>query len=80
MKSHNKAFGQAVRELRKEKNQSQEFLAFEAGLDRTYISILELGQKSPTLDTIVALCSALEVSFSELAARVDAIMRDQHRA
>lgn len=76
MKSHNKAFGQAVRELRRGKGQSQESLAFAADFDRTYISLLELGQKSPTLDTIMALCSALDVGLAQLASRVEAIMRE----
>lgn len=78
MTSHNKAFGQAIRELRRSKNQSQETLAFDAGFDRTYISLLELGHKSPTLDTIMALCSALDVSLAQLASRVEAIMRENH--
>lgn len=74
MKFHNKAFGQAVRELRKHNNKSQETLAFDAGLDRTYISLLELGQKSPTLDTIMAICNALGVGLTQVASRVEAIM------
>lgn len=78
MKSHNKAFGQAVRELRKRKNNSQETLAFDAGLDRTYISLLELGQKSPTLDTIMAICNALGVGLAQVASRVEAIMSENN--
>jgi len=78
MKSHNKAFGQAVRELRKRKNSSQETLAFDAGLDRTYISLLELGQKSPTLDTIMAICNALGVGLAQVASRVEAIMSENN--
>lgn len=78
MTSHNKAFGQAIRELRRSKNKSQETLAFDAGLDRTYISLLELGHKSPTLDTIIALCGALNVSLAQLASSVEAIMKERH--
>lgn len=76
MKSHNNAFGQAIRELRRGRNQSQESLAFDAEFDRTYISLLELGQKSPTLDTIMALCGALNVSLTQIASRIEAIMRE----
>lgn len=78
MKPHNKAFGLAIRELRKSQNQSQESLAFDAGFDRTYISLLELGQKSPTLDTIMSLCRSLDVSLTQLASRVEEIMRERH--
>lgn len=72
MKNHNKAFGKAIRSLRKERGHTQETLAFESGLDRTYVSLLELGSRSPTLDTIMTLCSALNVSFSQLAQEVEA--------
>ena len=71
MQNHNKAFGAALRELRTERNRTQEQLAFEAGVDRTYVSLLELGHCSPTLDTIMSLCKALGISFVELAFRCD---------
>lgn len=74
MKNHNKAFGKALRDFRKEKGYTQETLAFECGLDRTYISLLELGTNSPTIDTIMALCGALGVSLTQLATRVEAKM------
>lgn len=68
---HNKAFGRTLRVIRKERGYTQETLAFEAGLDRTFISLLELGERSPTLDTIMALCGALNISLSQLASAVD---------
>lgn len=71
MKTHNVAFGKALRELRKTKNLSQETLAFEAGLDRTYISLLELGQRSPTLDSMMALCRALRITLLQLVSAMD---------
>ena len=67
MKNHNKAFGIALRELRKQKKLSQEVLALQCSLDRTYISLLELGTNSPTLDTIVILCDGLGITLVELA-------------
>jgi len=74
MRKHNKAFGKALRAFRKEQGYTQETLAFECGLDRTYISLLELGTNSPTLDTIMALCGALDVSLTQIATRVEAKM------
>lgn len=74
MKNHNKAFGKALRAVRKDRGHTQETLAFESGLDRTYVSLLELGSRSPTLDTIMALCGALNVSLSQLAMKVEAEM------
>lgn len=60
---HNIEFGKTLRALRQERQLSQEALAFDCGLDRTYISLLELGAKSPTLNTIVALCLALRITL-----------------
>jgi transcriptional regulator with XRE-family HTH domain len=60
-----------MRQLRKARNLSQAALALEAGLDRTYISLLELGQRSPTLDTIMLLAPVLGVSLTEMASKID---------
>ncbi|MEM8519447.1 helix-turn-helix transcriptional regulator [Janthinobacterium sp. CAN_S7] len=76
--NHNIAFGIFLRQQRKKNMQSQEALAFDAGLDRTYISLLELGRKSPTLDTILALCQAMKLQFSELALEVEAIIESDN--
>ena len=75
MKKDNRAFGKALRDVRKEKSYTQETLAFECGLDRTYISLLERGINSPTLDTLVALCRALGIPLSAFAARIESKMR-----
>lgn len=69
-KYHNKAFGRVLQRLRAEKKWSQEFLGFEATLTRTTISLLERGQRSPTLDTIIMLCSALDVRLDELSTMI----------
>lgn len=65
-KPHNKLFGQNLRNIRLSKNKTQDELAFDAGLDRTYIGLLENGHSSPTLDTIVALASALDIESALL--------------
>lgn len=62
----NHAFGLAVKELRGKKGLSQEALAFEADLHRTYISQLERGMKSPSLNTMKKISQVLGVSLSEL--------------
>ena len=46
MTNFNAITGKALRNLRKKTGKTQETLAFDAGLDRTYISMLELGQCS----------------------------------
>lgn len=75
--NHNQAFGKALREKRTSQGLSQDALAFAASLDRTYISLLELGKQSPTLDTVYTLCKALNISFADLAKRIDEILASQ---
>lgn len=41
---------------------SQEKLAFESGLTRNYVSLLENGQMSPSLRSMFKLCATLNVS------------------
>lgn len=79
MKSQSTAavFGAVLRELRKKQPLSQEKLAFEAGLDRTYISLLELGQRSPSLDTMLAIARALHIPFATLASLVEKRLEDR---
>jgi transcriptional regulator with XRE-family HTH domain len=65
LKMHNIIFGRTLRNLRLQRKLSQEKLAFEAELDRTCISLLELGYNSPKLDTLVALSKGLNMPVSE---------------
>jgi transcriptional regulator with XRE-family HTH domain len=50
-----KAFGQALREIRESKKISQERLALESGFDRTYISLIERDINSPTIRILAKL-------------------------
>lgn len=51
---------------------SQEKLGFEAEMDRSFISLLERGKRSPTLDTLVRLSQVLDISLTQLTALVEA--------
>jgi transcriptional regulator with XRE-family HTH domain len=64
-------FGQVLRELREERNLSQEQLGFESGYHRTYISLLERGKKNPSLKAVFRLASSLKISPSEIIRRVE---------
>jgi len=59
-------FGQRVREIRKEKNLSQEDLSFKADLHRTYIGMIERAEKNITLINIEKIANALNVEIKEL--------------
>jgi transcriptional regulator with XRE-family HTH domain len=60
------AFGKVLKKIRHEHSLSQEALGFESGYHRTYISLLERGEKSPSLNTIFQLAKALRVLPSEI--------------
>lgn len=68
------AFGQVLKELRKEKGLSQEELAHESGLDRTFISLLERGKRQPSLGTIISIANILELSASNFVKKVEEIL------
>jgi len=59
-------FGQRVRMIREEKQLSQEELADRANVHRTYIGMIERGEKNATIVTIVKISGALEVPATEL--------------
>lgn len=68
-------FGQVVRRARQEQGISQEELAAQAGLHRTYISPLERGLRNPSLSVITQLADALKTPPSHLVATFDAERR-----
>lgn len=61
-----KIVGQNIRKYRLDKGLSQEELAFESGLHRTYISSLERGKRNATVVVIGQVASALKIKPSEL--------------
>lgn len=63
--------GARIRELRGALGLSQEELAERAGLHRTYVGAVERGERNVSLDNILALASALEISASELLRGVE---------
>lgn len=65
------AFGKVLQDCRRAKGLSQERLAAESRLDRTFISLLERGQRQPSLSTLLRLAAALGVSASELVRKVE---------
>ena len=55
------AFGRAIRDARERNGMSQERLAFNSGVHPTYISQLERGLKSPSLEVVAGIAKALHV-------------------
>ena len=61
-----KKFGQRIQELRKERGMTQEDLAGEVGVDRSYMGFLERGEKNATLDKIGKIAKAFRIRLKEL--------------
>ena len=63
------AFGQVLRDARHFKGLSQEALALEAGVERTYPSLLERGLRTPTITVVIQFARVLGISPQTLIAR-----------
>jgi transcriptional regulator with XRE-family HTH domain len=61
-----KAFGAAIRTMRKERHLTQENLAELCERHPVYISEIERGIKNPSLDSILRLCQALKITPGSL--------------
>lgn len=73
MKSKDQAvinFGQNVKSARKKKELSQEALASLSDLHRTYIGMIERGEKNITLINIIKLSRALDIPVCELMSSI----------
>lgn len=71
-------FGLVIKQLRKARGYSQEALASEANIDRTFLSEMETGRKQPSLLTIFRLASALQLNASEVLRQVESKMSSTH--
>ena len=60
------ALGKRIKAVRHRAEKSQETLAFEALIDRTYISAIERGVANPSIEAIANICHALGVTLAEL--------------
>lgn len=64
-------FGSVIRELRLERQISQEALADICGLHRTYVSDIELGKRNISLENIKKIANALDVSIEYIFRKVN---------
>ena len=59
-------FGARVRDLRKERQWTQLYMATHFGIDRSHLSDVERGRKSMTLSLIAVVALGFGISLSEL--------------
>jgi transcriptional regulator with XRE-family HTH domain len=62
---------EVLKEAREKAGMSQEQLAFQAGVDRSYVSQLENDKKSPTVQMLFRLCRALKASPTAVIGRLE---------
>ena len=68
IQKHRRLLGEAVRAARKETGFSQEKLAEKANLSTVFISRIERGVESPSVDNLLKIAQALGVRVSDLVA------------
>ena len=66
------AFGEYLNSFCMDIDKSQAELAFDASMDRTYVSLLERGLSAPTLLVLDSLAKALGMSMTDLMAGFEA--------
>lgn len=59
-------FGQRMQKVRKDKGITQEELAGKLAMHRTYVGLVERGERNPTIRTLYKIAKALEVKSSDL--------------
>ncbi|MFI3249799.1 MAG: helix-turn-helix transcriptional regulator [Eubacteriales bacterium] len=67
----NEIIGKSIQSLRKEKGISQDVLSGLADLDRTHYSKIERGLRSPTLETLFKIASALEIPPHKIVEKIE---------
>lgn len=61
-----KRIGKTIRQIRREKDISQEKLAFESNLNRAYVGYIERGERHPTIATVYKISLALKIPLYKL--------------
>jgi transcriptional regulator with XRE-family HTH domain len=61
-----KCFARHLKQIRQEKNITQENLAFDCNVDRVTITRIESAKQNPTLDLLISLSKALNIPLKEL--------------
>jgi transcriptional regulator with XRE-family HTH domain len=72
-------FGRRLRILREAKGWSQEELADQCNIHRTYVSQLERGLKSPTIRLLWTICHRLAVTPSDYVREIEKAIGESDR-
>lgn len=72
-------FGQNLRRVRRRAGLSQEGLARRCSLHRTEVSYIERARRTPRIDTLVKLATALEAPVDELLEGIEWALPAENR-
>ena len=61
-----KTIGQNIRVHRRAQHMSIEELAFKAELSKNYMALVERGEKTPSLETLISIINALNISADQI--------------
>ena len=59
------AIGERIAQLRKAKKLSQQKFSYEAEIERSYLTHVEKGRKNISIDTLVKITNALNISLKD---------------
>jgi transcriptional regulator with XRE-family HTH domain len=59
------AIGERIAKLRKAKKLSQQSFSYEAEIERSYLTHVEKGRKNISIDTLVKITNALNISLKD---------------
>jgi len=69
-------YGIVLKKHRTEANLSQEKLALKCNLDRTFIGMLERGERQPTISTLFSIAEKLNISASNFIEEVEQLLEN----
>lgn len=72
-KELSRRFGELIKQIRKENKISQEELGFRSNVHRTYIGMIERGEKNITLENIEKISKGLGVSMKLIFEQLEEI-------
>lgn len=70
-----KALGQCIKILRRDRGIAQEELARKAGVDRAYMGGLERGLHTPSIETVIRIARALNLSLTFFCRELERCLR-----
>lgn len=66
--------GKTIKNLREQKHMSQEVLSGLASIDRSHLSKIELGIRSPTINVLYKIADAMGVQGSDILSNAEKII------